>query len=206
VIARAGRAVAMTVIAAQILLQLALFVSYGHALGATSSSHGVFYRLLDHQPEVRDAPHPVHLRVDVAIGQDTREVIWAEPPTLFTYRQVRLRPGVVHFRCQIAIHPHVWPEGNADGAEFALEVRPSGDGAASTTSRRVWSAVVDPFHRAEHQAWVPVDVDLSEFAGHTVDLILTNGPGPANNAYADWCLWADPELVSLPEAAQRRPH
>lgn len=203
VIARAGRALAMTVIAAQILLQLALLVTYGHELGARFSSHGVFYRLLDHQAEVRDAPHPVNFRVDVAIGQETREVIWSEPPTLLAYRQVRLRPGVVHFRCQIAIHPHVWTEGNADGAEFILEIRPESGEAATTASRRVWSAVVDPFHRGEQQAWVPVDVDLSEFAGQTVDLILTNGPGPANNAYADWCLWADPELVSLPASGSR---
>lgn len=203
VIARAGRAAAIAVIGAQILLQLALLVSYGHALGATFSSDGVFYRLLDHRPEVRAASYPVNFRVDVAIGEDNREVIWSEPPTLLTYRQVRLPPGVIHFRCRIAIHPHVWPEGNADGAEFILEVRPDDGGAATTASRHVWSAAVDPFHRPEQQAWVPVDVDLSEFAGKTVDLILTNGPGPANNAYADWCLWADPELVWLPAPGSR---
>jgi hypothetical protein len=203
VIARAGRAVAMTVIAAQILLQLALLVSYGHALGATFSAPEAFYRLLDHRPEVRDAPHSVNFHVDVTLGKDNREVIWAEPPTLLTYRQVHLPPGVIHFRCRIGIHPHVWSEGNADGAEFILEVRPDDGGAESTATRRVWSAVVDPFHHVEQQAWVPVDVDLSEFAGRTVDLILTNGPGPANNGYADWCLWADPELVSLPAPHSR---
>jgi hypothetical protein len=198
VIARAGRTVAVTVIAAQILLQLALLVTYGHALGSTFSSPGVFYRLLDHRPEVRDAPHLVNFHVGIAVGKETSEVIWSEPPALLIYRHVHLPPGVIHFRCRIAIHPHVWSEGNADGAEFILEIRPESDDAAATVGRRVWSAVVDPFHRAEQQAWVPVDVDLSEFAGETVDLILTNGPGPANNAYADWCLWADPELVGLP--------
>lgn len=203
VLARAGRAIAMTVIAAQILLQLALLVPYGYALGATFSSTGAFYRLLDHPPEVRDAPHPVNFHVPVALGKDNREVIWAEPPTLLTYRHVHLPPGVIHFRCRIAIHPHVWTEGNADGAEFILEVRPDESGARSTVSRRVLSAVVDPFHHIEQQVWVPVDVDLSEFAGQTIDLILTNGPGPANNAYADWCLWADPELVSLPVPGSR---
>jgi len=198
VLARAGRAIAIAVIAAQVLLQLGLLVSYGHALRAKFSSHGPFYRLLDHYPEMRDAPHPVNFRVAIAIGQDTREAIWVEPPALLTYRQVQLPPGVIHFRCRVAIHPHVWPEGNADGAEFILEVRPAEGGAATTAVQRVWSAAVDPFHHAEQRAWVTVDVDLSAFAGRTVDLILTNGPGPANNAYADWCLWADPELVSLP--------
>jgi hypothetical protein len=203
VIARAGRVVAMTVIAGQILLQVALLATYGYALGATFSSRAVFYRLLDHRPEVRDAPHPVNFHVGIAIGKESREVIWFEPPALLTYRHVSLPPGVIRFRCWIAIHPHVWTEGNADGAEFILEIRPESGDAAPAAGRRVWSAVVDPFHRAEQQAWVPVDVDLSEFAGQTVDLILTNGPGPANNAYADWCLWADPELVWLPASGSR---
>ena len=197
VIARAGRAVAVTLIAAQILLQLGLLFTYGRALGATFSSRGAFYRLLDHRPEVRDAPHQVNFRVDIGIGDDHAEAIWSEPPTALVYRQIRLPPGVTHFRCRIAIHPHVWAEGNADGAEFALEVRSDDGGAATAASRRVWSADVDPFHRAEQRAWLPVDVDLSEFAGKTVDLILKNGAGPANNDYADWCLWADPELVQL---------
>ncbi len=204
VIAWAGRAVAITVVAAQILLQLVLLVTYGHALGATFSLQGTFYRLLDHRPEVWDAPHPVNFHADVAIGKDNSEVIWSEPPAHLVYRQVRLPPGVIHFRCRIAIHPHVWSEGNADGAEFVLEVRPDDGGTAPAASRRVWSAHVDPFHRREQQTWVPVDLDLSEFAGRTVDLILTNGPGPANNGYADWCLWADPELVSLPAPGNRQ--
>jgi|GEM_PF-445428 len=203
VIARAGRAVATTLIAAQILLQLTLLVTYGHALGAIFASNEVFYRLLDHRPDVRDAPLPVNFRIGIAIGKETREVIWSEPPTQLAYRQVHLPVGAIHFRCQIAIHPHVWSEGNADGAEFVLEIRPESGDAAPTASRRVWSATVDPFHRLEQQAWVPVDVDLSEFAGRTVDLILTNGAGPANNAYADWCLWADPELVWLPAPGGR---
>jgi hypothetical protein len=202
VIARAGRAVALTLTAAQILLQLGLVFSYGRALDATFSPSGTFYRLLDHRPEVRDADHPVNFRVDIGIGDDHAETIWSEPPALLVYRQIHLPPGVIHFRCRIAIHPHVWPEGNADGAEFVLEVRPD-DGAATTASRRVWSTDVDPFHHSEQRAWLPVDVDLSEFAGKTVDLILKNGAGPANNDYADWCLWADPELVQLAAPANR---
>ena len=203
VLARAGRAAATVAIAGQILLQIALLVTYGHSLGATFATSPIFYRLLDHRPEVRGAPHPVNFHADVAIGKETTEVIWFEPPGLLTYRHVHLPPGMIHFRCRIAIHPHVWPEGNADGAEFILEIQPNDGDAATRASRRVWSAAVDPFHRPADQTWVPVDVDLSEFAGRTVDLILTNGPGPANNAYADWCLWADPELMSLPAPGSR---
>jgi hypothetical protein len=183
-------------IAAQIFIQLGLLVTYGQALGARLSSKGTFYRLLDHHPEVHDAPHPVNFRVDIGIGDDHAETIWMEPPAALVYRQIHLPAQVIHFRCRIAIHPHVWSEGGADGAEFALEIR-ADDGGVTTSSRRVWIAAVDPTHRSEQQAWLPVEVDLSQFAGKTVDLILKNGAGPANNDYADWCLWADPELVQL---------
>ena len=201
-IARAGRAVAVTLIAAQILLQLGLLVTYGRSLGATFSSKGPFYRLLDHRPEVRDASYPVHFHVDIGIADDHYETIWMEPPTALVYRQIHLPAGPIHFRCRVAIHPHVWPESNADGAEFALEIRPD-HGGDTTAGRRIWSAEVDPFHRGEQKGWVPVDVDLSEFAGQTVDLILKNGAGPANNDYADWCLWADPQLVRVSASSSR---
>jgi hypothetical protein len=203
VIARARRVLAVTLIAFQILLQLGLLFAYGQALGATFSSNGTFYRLLDHQPEVHDAHHQVNFRVDIGIGDDHAETIWSEPPTVLVYRQIHLPSGVTHFRCRIAIHPHVWPERNADGAEFVLEIRPDDDGGATEASRRVWSTYVDPFHRSEQRAWLPVDVDLSEFAGKTVDLKLKNSAGPANNDYADWCLWADPELIQLVAPAHR---
>lgn len=195
VLARAGRVVAVTVVAAQIVLQLALLCNYGKALDATFFSGNVVYRLLDHWPEVVDAPTQVNFHADVGIGADHFETIWAVSPTTLVYRRIRLPQGFTHFQGRIAIHPLVW--GNSDGAEFALEVGPGDSGAATAGSRRVWSFNVDPLHRPEQRAWLPVDVDLSEFAGETVDLILKNGAGPANNDYADWCLWADPELVRL---------
>jgi hypothetical protein len=203
VIARGGRALAVTLIAAQILLQLGVLVSYGRSLGATFSAKGPFYRLLDHRPEVRDASYPVNFHVDIGIGDDHYETLWMEPPTALVYRQIHLPAGPIHFRCRVAIHPNVWSESNADGAEFVLEVRPDQGDGATTEGRRVWSAEVDPFHRGEQRGWVRVDVDLSEFAGQTVDLILKNGAGPANNDYADWCLWADPQLMRVPASGSR---
>jgi hypothetical protein len=145
----------------------------------------------------------VNFHADISIGDDHAETIWSEPPTILVYRQIHLPPGVTHFRCRIALHPLVWAESDADGAEFALEIRSGDGGASAAATRRVWSADVDPFHRSEQRAWLPVDVDLSEFAGKTVDLILKNGAGPANNDYADWCLWADPELVQVAAPGSR---
>jgi hypothetical protein len=199
-IARAGRAVAMAVIAAQIGLQLALLGVYGRALGATFSRGNVVYRLLDHHPEVRDARYQVNFHVDVGIADDHAEVIWSQPPASVIYRGIHLPSGVTHFRGRIAIHPLVWDQSAADGAKFALEIRSYGENEL-TPSQRVWSFDVDPFHHPEQRTWLPVDVDLSTFAGKTVDLILKNEAGPVNNDYADWCVWADPQLVRIGESS-----
>jgi len=203
VIARAGRAVSVTVIAAQIVLQLTLLCVYGRSLGATLSKGNIVYRLLDHHPDVRDALYRVNFHIDVGIDNDHAEVIWSQPTASLIYRGIRLPPGVTHFRCRIAIHPLVWGEGNADGAGFALEIRPADESGIASASQRIWRVEVDPFHHPEQRTWLPVDVDLSQFAGKNVDLILKNDSGPANNTYADWCVWADPKVVRLGTSSGR---
>ncbi len=191
VVARAPRAVALGLVVAQVALHGGLLWLYGRALTPGPAEDGVFYRLLDHRPEVRDAPAQINFHAAIVVGNEGAETIWSVPPTSLTYRGIALpATGAPRFRCKVAIHPLVWSEGNADGAEFALEVR-----AGAAPPQRVWSALIDPFGHPEQRAWLPVDVDLSAFAGQTVDLILKNGPGPAGNAYADWCLWADPALA-----------
>ena len=193
-LARLPRRVGWAVITAQILLQLALLAGHARALGAAFAGHGLIYRLLDHRPEVTGALHAVNFHVDLAVGEDHVESIWSEPPAALVYHHIPLPAAPVRFHGRIAIHPQVWALGGTDGAEFDLEVRPVGQSGAAAASRRVWSAFLDPLHRPEQRAWVPVDVDLSAFAGQTVDLTLRNGAGPANNDYGDWCIWGDPRL------------
>ncbi len=180
----------LTLLAGQTALQVALLGMHAHEVGFGWPPAGPteFYGLLGRPAEIADARLQVNFDVPIAVNGDTRRVIWSEPPTRLTYPHIALLPGA-HFQCAVAIHPHVWAEGNADGAEFVLEV------ACDGQVRRLWSATVDPFSRPADRAWRPVDVDLGEFAGRTVDLILRNGPGPAGNAYADWCLWGEPALT-----------
>ena len=54
-IARFGRALALAVIALQIVLQLTLLFTYGRARAATFSSEEVAYQFLDHRPEIHRA-------------------------------------------------------------------------------------------------------------------------------------------------------
>ena len=193
-LARLPRRAGLAIIAAQVALQLALLAAHARALGATFADDGVIYRLLDHRPEVVGARHEVNFHVDLAVGDDHAESIWSEPPTALVYRGIPLPSAPVCFQGRIAINPLVWTLGGADGAEFVLEVHPTGKPVAEAVDLLVWSAFVDPVHHPEQRAWIPVDVDLSAFAGQTVDLTLRNGAGPTNNDYGDWCIWGDPAL------------
>ncbi len=192
VLARFGRWVLVPLFVGQIGLQLALLGVQGWALDVTFSRPAAFYRLLDQRAEVRDAPQPVNFNVPIEVAGVSRAVIWSAPPAALIYSRIALPADRgSRLRAWIAIHPLVWPDRGGDGARFALEIR-SGDGQPA---QRIWSAYVNPAHREEDRAWLPVDVPLTPFRGQTVDLVLVNEAGPDGNAYADWCLWADPELV-----------
>jgi hypothetical protein len=57
--------------------------------------------------------------------------------------------------------------------------------------------VVNPFERAADRGWVPVAVDLSQYAGRDVSLIFNTGPGlEGDNRANDLGVWGAPRLVT----------
>ena len=140
---------------------------------------------LDH---VKDHPN---LGVDLTVDGMMRRSVWIDAPTALTYHHIALglHPA---FRAFVAIHPAIYGQVNADGATFQVDVRADGQ------TRRLADVYINPIAHPELRRWLPLDVDLSAYAGQTVDLTLGNSPGPANNDYADWCLWGDPRVVDGP--------
>jgi len=45
--------------------------------------------------------------------------------------------------------------------------------------------------------WVPIEADLSAWAGQTVSLKLVADPGPADNSIGDWASWAETRVETL---------
>jgi arylsulfatase A-like enzyme len=72
-------------------------------------------------------------------------------------------PTAARLQAAVAIDPRFH---DRPGVEFVVKVRH--DGRESVA----WTLVVDPIARAEHRGWVPVDVDLSPFAGKGRELVL----------------------------------
>ena len=137
--------------------------------------------VLDH---VKDQPH---LGIGITVNHTTKKSIWIDPPTTLTFPKL---PILAHttLRVFIAINPPVYNMPQADGAVFQVDVRADGQ------TERLAERYINPIAHPDLQKWNLLQVDLSKYAGKTVDLIFSNSPGPANNDFADWCIWGDPIL------------
>jgi hypothetical protein len=104
---------------------------------------------------------------------------------------VAVPPGA-HLRASLGIEPGAWQFPAGDGVFFRVTLADRGGVETDLLAR-----AVDPVHDAADRRWIPVDVDLSRWAGQTVDLRLTTEPSrpgaPVNGAY-DWALWAAPRI------------
>jgi len=94
-------------------------------------------------------------------------------------------PKGARLQAAVAIDPRFH---DRPGVEFVVKLR---RGAREEVA---WTLVVDPIARAEHRAWVPIDVDLKHFAGKARELVLeTRGyeaTGDAGHAF-----WGTPAIT-----------
>ncbi len=119
--------------------------------------------------------------------------LYDEPaiPTLLMHPEGRaafnitLPDGVVCFRSDLALDPQSWGWGG-DGASFAVAVN-----GEKIFEQTVGNAEADRF-------WHPAIVDLSAWAGQTVTLTLSTGPGPNSDFTGDLAGWGLPRLVVSP--------
>jgi hypothetical protein len=94
-----------------------------------------------------------------------------------------------HFNTYVALRPYVW-EQRSDGVTFDVSVT---DGTHEMTATRF----LNPGSRLSDRAWIEMDLDLSEYAGRSVQLTLATSAGPQGNSAWDWALWGNPRIVSL---------
>ncbi len=101
---------------------------------------------------------------------------------------VTLPQGIVCFRADLALSPESWGWGG-DGAAFGLAIN----------GEHVFEQTVG--NTPDDRFWQPVIVDLSRWAGQTVSLTLSTGPGLAGDFTGDLAGWGLPRLVRSPGSA-----
>ena len=120
-------------------------------------------------------------------------------PALFTHAASRLIfkdvtvPDNGRLKAWIAVKEEAWTQDASDGVLFRFGVD---DGRYD----ELLNQLVDPRHNANDRGWLPVDIDLSAYAGQKVKLIFntnTSLPGKDNPAY-DFAVWGEPAVITRP--------
>jgi hypothetical protein len=135
--------------------------------------------------DLQPAPNqPIEIRDFELPGETPYPTLVMHPEGRATF-DVALPQGVACFRSDLAIDPQSWGWGG-DGASFALTVN----------GERVWEYTVGNTE-VDHR-WHPVIVNLSRWAGQSISLGLSTGPGPASDFTGDLAGWGLPRIVKPP--------
>jgi hypothetical protein len=122
-------------------------------------------------------------------------------PAVFTHAASRLIfsnvtiPDGGRLRAFIAVHENAWTQDTSDGVLFRFGVDDAG------RYEELLNQHVDPRHNANDRGWMPVDIDLSAYAGQTVKLIFNTNtavPGRPDNGAFDQAIWGEPAIISRP--------
>ena len=124
------------------------------------------------------------------LGGLEQPVIYTHPISRVAFDLKITRDAV--FKSEIGINPAAWDDGG-DGVLFKVFISPAGQQPAGT-SRPVFERYLDPKSNPEEQAWLPVQVSLSEFIDQEISLILVTEPGPNQDYAFDWAGWANPRI------------
>jgi len=129
---------------------------------------------------------------------DTRLVFYEHPPESgrveVIFRVEMPEAGALRFA--IALSPEVWSPEKGDGAIFSVFIAPTDN---SEEGEFIFSRYINPKSNPNDRRWRNFLVDLSSWAGSTVNISLITEAGPSGDYVYDWAGWSDLQIVSLPD-------
>lgn len=144
--------------------------------------------LIDAFPSAQAQPAPtipIELQTYEVPGEPPYPVIFMHPEGRLTYTVAIPTGSPACFRADLAINPQSWGWGS-DGVTYALDVN----------GERVFEYLLG--NTPTDQRWHPILVDLSAYAGQTVALTLSTGPGPGIDFTGDQAGWGQPRIMRAP--------
>jgi|SRR3954462_813205 hypothetical protein len=128
--------------------------------------------------------------VDATLAGETKKAILAPANGRIIWK-VKI-PEDGWLKVSLGLRPDAWTaEGN--GVYFFVGVS---DGRAFD---QLFTQTVNPYGNAPERRWIPVTVDLSNYAGQEMQIIFNtreSGPGQTPDPRNDFPLWGAPEIVS----------
>jgi hypothetical protein len=151
-------------------------------------------RLVDRLGDARlETTGPLHERIDVMnVGIDfqTKRCIFAHSTSTMSWTLVP-ETGA-RLTTALALAPGIWDAGG-DGVLFRVVVQDAG--RVTELARRD----VNPHGVPADRHWIPIEADLSPYAGHQIQLTLLTEPSPPGvgpDASYDWALWGEPTVMT----------
>ncbi|MBN1658855.1 MAG: O-antigen ligase family protein [Anaerolineae bacterium] len=150
---------------------------------------------LDSEPEAL-VPQVWTLPDPISSEPDERTVLFQHPPQTgrneVSFDVQVPENGALQFA--IALSPDVWSPDQGDGVWFEVYVHESGNPWGRET---IFSRYINPKDNLTDRRWRNYLVDLSPWAGRSVQLGLITEAGPAGDWAYDWAGWAEPALIAL---------
>jgi hypothetical protein len=150
--------------------------------------------LIEQFPSATDKrPNPdVFSIVDATIGGDTRKAILVKDPSRLVYTATVPDDG--QLRVAVALQEEAWTiEG--DGVLFRVLV------GAGGPPEEILNLHLNPYGNASDRRWNDLTLDLSEYAGETVELYFNTNSSlpvrpPRDDRNGDLALWGAPRIVA----------
>ena len=127
----------------------------------------------------------------VVAGAIERHALFMHPASSVEFPAVTLGDGAV-LLFAVAVADAVLDK-SGDGVEFRVALKLA-DGATVT----VHSRYLNPKAVGTDRGWIAERVPLGGFAGQTVQIVLSTGPGPAGNLDYDWAAWSQAQIILDP--------
>jgi hypothetical protein len=154
--------------------------------GSRSQDHLVF-DLMTAFPDAKKQPPDVFSVLDATIAKTTRPAVFVAVPSRLTFQHVVV-PENAWLRVSLGVKEEGWTT-TGDGVTFNIIVS---DGKSATS---LMNRELNPFAVSGDRGWHDELLDLSEFAGETVDVIFNTRTGPRNDTNGDLALWGSPRIV-----------
>ena len=176
-----GNRAAIAVVVAVVLL-LAGWMIFGR--GGSATRIDLIEQLGGAIKQPASATFPVS---DVTINGETHKAIEATPPTRLTWK-VRI-PQDAFLRVNLGLKPESWTS-EGDGVLFYVVIS---DGRSD---EKLFEQYVNPFGNTGERKWIPVMVDLSQYAGEEMNIIFNTRVGQPgrDDSRNDFAVWGAPEI------------
>jgi hypothetical protein len=172
-----------------LIVAVVVLVGLGGWLYLRSGSENVAVDLIGQFPGAKKQPNAEAFSVTSAkLNDESKRVIFTKDlaGTRITWHVTV--PDRGWLKAGLGLTEDAWKT-QGDGVLFSIGVS---DGK---TYDELLSLTVNPFNNPSDRRWNEISLDLSQYAGETVDVIFNTRSGPKDDRNGDFAVWGEPRII-----------